>query len=104
HRSVRAFEDRTLSQEQIETIIRSAQAASTSSFVQAYSIIGVTDQKKKEQLAEVAFNQEYVAKNGHLFVFCADLYRHEVIGEMEKVDVIPSIESTEKFMVATIDA
>jgi len=104
HRSVRKFEDRTLSQEQIETIVRSAQAASTSSFVQAYSIIGVTDQKKKEQLAEVAFNQDYVVNNGHLFVFCADLYRNEIIGEMESVDVLPSIESTEKFMVATIDA
>lgn len=104
HRSVRHFEDRKLTKEQIETIVKSAQAASTSSYIQAYSIIGVTDQEKKEQLAELAFNQEYVAKNGHLFVFCADLYRHEIIGEMEKVDVLPSIESTEKFMVATIDA
>ncbi|WP_047983382.1 oxygen-insensitive NADPH nitroreductase [Ornithinibacillus californiensis] len=104
HRSVRKFEDKKLSQEQIETIVRSAQAASTSSYIQAYSIIGVTDQTKKEQLAEVAANQEYVAKNGHLFVFCADLHRHEVIGEMENADVLSSIESTEKFMVATIDA
>ena len=35
HRTVRDFEDRALSSEQIETIVRSAQAASTSSFVQA---------------------------------------------------------------------
>lgn len=104
HRSVRHFEEKALSKEQIETIVKSAQAASTSSYIQAYSIIGVTDQKKKEQLAEIAFNQESVAKNGHLFVFCADLHRHEIIGEMENMDVLPSIESTEKFMVATIDA
>lgn len=104
HRSVRDFQRKKLTAQQIETIVKCAQAASTSSFVQAYSIIGVTDPVKKQQLAEVAANQEYVAENGHLFVFCADLHRHELIGEMEGVDVISSIESTEKFMVATIDA
>ena len=104
HRSVRIFEDRPLSREQIETIVSCAQAGSTSSYVQAFSIIGVTDYEKKKQLAEIAGNQMYVADCGHLFVFCADLHRHEVIGEMEKTDVIPSIESTEKFMVSVIDA
>jgi FMN reductase (NADPH) len=104
HRSVRDFEDKLLTREQIETIVSSAQAASTSSFVQAYSIIGVTDREKKEKLAEIVGNQPYVADNGHFFVFCADLHRHAAIGEMEKTDVIPSIESTEKFMVSVIDA
>ena len=42
-------------------------------------------------------------KNGHFFVFCADLYRHEIVGEMENKDVMTSIESTEKFMVMLID-
>ena len=85
HRSVRHFEDKPLSKEQIEMIVISAQAASTSSNIQAYSIIGVTDPEKKKKLAELAGNQSYVQKNGHFFVFCADLYRHEIIGEMEKI-------------------
>ncbi|MCU9612804.1 oxygen-insensitive NADPH nitroreductase [Caldibacillus lycopersici] len=104
HRSVRDFEDKKLTKEQIETIVKCAQSASTSSFIQAYSIIGVTDQAKKDQLASVAGNQSYVAKNGHLFVFCADFYRHEVIGEMEDANILQTIESTEKFMVGLIDA
>ncbi|WP_282155044.1 oxygen-insensitive NADPH nitroreductase [Cytobacillus gottheilii] len=104
HRSVRFFEDKPLSEEQIKAIVVSAQAASTSSFIQAYSIIGVTDQDKKDQLAALAGGQEYVAKNGHFFVFCADLHRHELIGELENKDVLPTIESTEKFMVSLIDA
>ena len=78
-------------------------AASTSSNIQAYSIIGITDPEKKKKLAELAGNQSYVEKNGHFFVFCADLYRHEIVGEMENSDVITSIESTEKFMVTLID-
>ena len=103
HRTVRDYEDRPLSKEQIETIVKCAQRASTSSYMQAYSIIGVTDPEKKVRLAKVA-NQKHVARCGHLFIFCADLYRHQILGEMEQKDVIPSIESTEKFMVAAIDA
>ncbi|WP_066059355.1 oxygen-insensitive NADPH nitroreductase [Robertmurraya korlensis] len=104
HRSIRSFEDKPLTREQIEVIVKSAQAASTSSYIQAYSIIGVTDPEKKKKLAELAGNQSYVEENGHFFVFCADLFRHQLIGQMEGKDVIPSIESTEKFMVALIDA
>jgi FMN reductase (NADPH) len=104
HRSHRHFEDKPLTEEQIKTIVSCAQSASTSSFIQAYSIIGVKDKEKKKKLAEIAGNQEYVEKNGHFFVFCADLYRHTIIGEKEQKDVTPSIESTEKFMVALIDA
>ncbi|MEW8971446.1 MAG: oxygen-insensitive NADPH nitroreductase [Mesobacillus sp.] len=104
HRSVRNFKNQALDREQIEVIVKSAQAASTSSFIQAYSIIGVTDQNKKDKLAEIAGNQAYVAANGHFFVFCADLHRHKVIAELEGTDLDDSIESTEKFMVALIDA
>ncbi|MCR8642719.1 oxygen-insensitive NADPH nitroreductase [Paenibacillus sp. N1-5-1-14] len=104
HRSIRQFEDRLLTDEQIHTIVQAAQAASTSSFIQAYSIIGIKDKEKKKRLAELCGDQSYVARNGHLFVFCADLHRHELIGQMEEVDVLPSLESTEKFMVALIDA
>jgi FMN reductase (NADPH) len=104
HRSVRSFKSKALDREQIEVIVKSAQAASTSSFIQAYSIIGVTDQEKKDKLAELAGNQAYVAANGHFFVFCADLHRHKVIAELENAELDDSIESTEKFMVALIDA
>ncbi|MBS2970937.1 oxygen-insensitive NADPH nitroreductase [Metabacillus sp. KIGAM252] len=104
HRSIRKFQDRPLTDEQISLLVKAAQAASTSSNIQAYSIIGVKNPETKQKLAELAGNQSYVAHNGHFFVFCADLYRHQKVGEMEKQDVTDSIESTEKFMVAIIDA
>ncbi|CAG9607054.1 oxygen-insensitive NADPH nitroreductase [Pseudoneobacillus rhizosphaerae] len=104
HRSIRKFEDRALSEEQIEMIVQCAQAASTSSFIQAYSIIGIKSPDKKKRLAEIAGNQAYVESNGHLFIFCADLHRHEVIAEMEDQDLTTSLQSTEKFMVGLIDA
>ncbi|MEL3971872.1 oxygen-insensitive NADPH nitroreductase [Rossellomorea oryzaecorticis] len=104
HRSIRSFKNEPLTDEQIHTIVQSAQAASTSSYIQAYTIIGVKDPAKKKKLAELAGGQSYVEENGHFFVFCADLYRHENIGKWEDADVISSLESTEKFMVAMIDA
>lgn len=104
HRSIRHFEDKPLTDEQIRTIVSCAQAAATSSYIQAYSIIGVKDPERKKKLAELAGNQPYVEHNGHFLVFCADLYRHALIGEKEGGNVLPAIESTEKFMVALIDA
>ncbi|MCR6107252.1 oxygen-insensitive NADPH nitroreductase [Salipaludibacillus agaradhaerens] len=104
HRSIRKFKDEPLSQEHITSIIKSAQMASTSSFIQAYTIIGVTDKAIKYQLAHLSGPQPYVEQNGHFFVFCADLYRHTIAGTMEKTAVTTSLESTEKFMVAVIDA
>lgn len=104
HRSIRHFEDKPLTEEQIKTIVTSAQSAATSSYIQAYSIIGIKNQESKKKLAELVGNQPYVENNGHFLVFCADLYRHMLIGEKEGKNVLPSIESTEKFMVALIDA
>ncbi|APH03310.1 oxygen-insensitive NADPH nitroreductase [Bacillus weihaiensis] len=104
HRSIRKFEEKLLADEQIKVLVESAQAASTSSYIQAYSIIGVKDKVKKKQLAELAGNQSYVAENGHFFVFCADLYRHQLISELHDKPSQPVLESTEKYMVAVIDA
>ncbi|MFT8321519.1 MAG: oxygen-insensitive NADPH nitroreductase [Bacillus sp. (in: firmicutes)] len=104
HRSVRKFTSKELTKDQIKQIVAAAQSASTSSFIQAYSIIGVTDKEKKKHLAELAGNQSYVENNGHLFIFCADLYRHQVAAEMEGKNVSASLQTTEKFMVSVIDA
>jgi FMN reductase (NADPH) len=102
HRSIRHYEDRPLTDEQIKTIVQSAQSAATSSFVQAYTIIGVKDKEKKRKLAQLSGNQ-HVENNGHLLVFCADLHRHELISEMEGIDFNHNLETTENFMIALID-
>ncbi len=48
HRSIRHFSEDKLTKEDVKLLVQSAQAASTSSYIQAYSIIGVTDRQKKE--------------------------------------------------------
>lgn len=104
HRSVRSFTKESLTSEEIKLLVEAAQAASTSSYIQAYSIIGVSDHKLKEKLADYAGNQSYVAENAHFFVFCADLHRHEQMASDKGVDIKATIESTEAFMIAVIDA
>jgi FMN reductase (NADPH) len=104
HRSIRNFKDEPLTNEQINYIVQSAQFASTSSFIQAYTIMGIKNPETKAKLAQLAGNQPYVEKNGHFFIFCADLHRHTVAAEMEGKQVTSALETTEKFMVAAIDA
>lgn len=104
HRSVRAFTEGKIPQTDIEKIIEAAQAASTSSFLQAYSIIGITDPEKKKALSVLAGNQSYVEENGYFLVFCADLYRHEQAAEQHGVNIKQTTESTEAFMISLIDA
>jgi FMN reductase (NADPH) len=107
HRSIRSFQDKALSDEHIQTLIESAQAASTSSFVQAYTIIGIKDPLRKAKLARISGNQSHVITNGHFLVFCLDLHRHELSTEMEGLnpsDLQQALESTEMFMVGVIDA
>lgn len=103
HASIRKFKDQPLTDEQIKTIVSCAQMAATSSFYQAYSIIGVKDQETKEKLAELSGNQPYVAKNGYFFVFCADYHRHTLGAELEGYEEPLALESTEKFLVAAVD-
>lgn len=104
HRSIRKFKDKALSEQEIHTLVSAAQHASTSSFVMAYTIIGVTDPDIKAELRKVS-GQKWVENNGHLFVFCGDLHRvQERIPEEEAGDLQVNIESTEQFIVTIIDA
>ncbi|CAG7643137.1 FMN reductase (NADPH) [Paenibacillus solanacearum] len=104
HRSIRKFTNDTLAPSQIETIVRAAQMASSSSFMQAYSIIGLTDPALKYELREIT-KTPYMGENGHLFIFCADLQRLTVMGtEQEKLDMKMMMESTAFYQIAVIDA
>jgi FMN reductase (NADPH) len=104
HRSIRKFKDKSLGEEAVHTLVQCAQAASTSSYQQVCTIIGVDNREKKEKLAELAGNQSYVADNGYFFIFCMDYNRHMIAAEMKDQEITKTIESTEAFIVGTVDA
>jgi len=81
HRSIRQYSDKDVPAELIDEIIKSAQAMPNSINGQQTSVIVVRDKKKKEKLAELVGNQEYVAKAPVFLVFVMDFYRTYLAGE-----------------------
>lgn len=86
HHSVRKFKNKPLSEDVVKKLVEAGQSASTSSFLQAYSIIGIDDEKIKENLREVS-GQPYVVENGYLFVFVIDYYRHHLVDQHAETDM-----------------
>ncbi len=75
HRSVRAFTERPIPPETLEILIQAGQAAASSSFIQAYSVIRVTRPKVRAAIAEAAGGQVWIERAAEFLVFCADLRR-----------------------------
>ena len=67
HRSIRKFKNQPLTPEQLDAILAAASHTPTYTFLQAASIIGVTDKAKQQKLAEIC-KQPYVAEAAYLFV------------------------------------
>ncbi len=101
HRSIRKFKKRAVSKDQEQAIIESACHAATSNYVQAYTIIKVTDPSVRHRIAVLAGPQTWVEACPLFLVFCADLSRAEAAcsrhrKKMEKGYV-------EQFIIATVD-
>ena len=75
HRSVRHFQPRPLDPGLLESLIRCGQAAATSSFIQAYSVIRVTRSEARVAIASAAGGQAWIEQAPEFLVFCADLRR-----------------------------
>ncbi len=99
HRSIRKFTDQLVDAGDLERIILAAQSASTSSFLQAYSIIDVKNPEVRAQLSHLCGDQEYVEKSPIFLVFCGDTHRIKTVCD-------DTYESgwTEAFIIATVDA
>ncbi|MFF2909364.1 oxygen-insensitive NADPH nitroreductase [Paenibacillus sp. NPDC057934] len=103
HASVRQYKDTLVSEEQLAAIISAAQMASTSSNVQAYSVISVTDPGLRSQLAELAGNQAYIEQAPVFLVWCADLYRLREASAPHLAGGSSYEDTTENLIVATVD-
>lgn len=104
HVSVRSFTSEPLSDEVVKSLVTAAQAASTASFQQSYSIIDVADDDLREKVTQAARNQRFMNQGGRLFVFCGDLNRNEKMAQELGVDVSQTIEGIDSTLVGAIDA
>ncbi|MFG0306532.1 MAG: oxygen-insensitive NADPH nitroreductase [Phycisphaerales bacterium JB040] len=101
HRSVRTYTDDPIPPEHVRRAVEAGQMAPTSSAVQAYSIIRITDPGTRARLAELTGPQEKVRLAPEFFVVCADSRRHRVICEHAGTGYDQRLEA---FLVAAIDA
>ena len=102
HKSIRKYKDQPVEAEKIKAIIECAQSASTSSFIQAYTIISVVDEAKRKSIAHLSGDQIYVQQCPLFLVFCADLKRIKMCCEINHKTMAEGY--TETFIVATVDA
>ncbi|QEY23580.1 NADPH-dependent oxidoreductase [Neisseria animalis] len=101
HRSIRKFKPQPLDKATIDLLVEVAQRASTSSYMQACTIISVTDETIKHELAVLGM-QEYVRDNGHLFIFVADTARNSAIAETQGLDPVYQ-SSADRFLAGVYD-
>lgn len=101
HRSIREFKPDPVSDEMVSRIIQAACWASTSNFIQAYSVIRVRDSERRKEIAQLAGPQPWVETSPVFLVFCADLNRAKHACSLEKIDVEAGY--TELFIISTVD-
>ena len=102
HRSIRQFQNRPIQPDLFQDLIKAGQAAASSNFFQAATIIRVTDSKKRAKLASLANNQAYVETAAEFLVFCADMNRAASCCDLH--GAVANTGFTEQFIIATVDA
>jgi len=102
HVSVRNFKDEAITQDQKDALLMAAQSGSTSEFVQAFSIIEITDPQLRNQLSDITISSPHVKKADTFYVFVADLHRQATMLRAHSKS-LDSIKNMESLLVATVD-
>lgn len=74
-RSIRLYKNEPLSQEEKQIILNATMRAPTAGNMMLYSVIEVTDQHIKEELAKSCDDQPFIAKAPWILIFLADYQR-----------------------------
>jgi len=85
----------------VEKIVGAAQRSSTSSNLQMYSVVAVTDEAKKEKMAQLCGNQQFIREAPVFLAWCADLSRLERICERQGYEQVSGY--VENYLLATVD-
>ena len=81
--ATKAMNGEKVPQEKIENILEAARLAPTSSGLQPFEVIVITNQELKDKIKAIAYNQTMVSDCSHLMVFAAwDNYTEERINKM----------------------
>jgi FMN reductase (NADPH) len=101
HSSVREYLPDQVPAETVEAIIAAAQSTSTSSNLQAYCVVAVTDAAIRSRLAVLCGDQAHVAQAPVFLAWCADLARLDRVCRLRGYTQVT--EYCENFLVAAMD-
>jgi FMN reductase (NADPH) len=102
HYSVRTFKPDAVPRATVEAIVAAGQRASTSSNLQVFSVVAVTDEDKRRRLSELCGGQKQILQAPVFLAWCADLAR------LDRACTLRGYEQesgwVESFLVAAVDA
>ncbi len=101
HASVRHYKPDPVPASMVETIIAAAQCASTSSNLQMYSVIVVTEAAVREQFVQLLNTQTQIREAPVFLVWCADLARLSRVCEIRGYTQVAGY--VENFLAAAVD-
>ena len=79
HRTIRAYMDQPLTEDEVTTLMEVARHTATASYLQGYTVLHITDPQVREMIY-AASGQPYVGgTKGDMFIFVVDLYRNSRI-------------------------
>lgn len=102
HASVRCYRDDPLPRAVVEAVVAAGQRSSTSSNLQMFSVVAVTDPGKRARLADLCGNQAHIAQAPVFLAWCADLSRLERASKLRGYAQVS--EYSENFLLAAVDA
>ncbi|KAI8176639.1 hypothetical protein K4K51_006253 [Colletotrichum sp. SAR 10_75] len=103
HTSVRSYLPDALPDGTLESLIAAGQSASTSSMLQTWSAVAITDPVRKTQVATLAGDQDFIRQAPLFIIFCADLNR--LANNSKRLQQpSPALEKMDMFVMASIDA
>ena len=103
HRTIREFKNKEIPENIIEKFIKVIERTATSTGMQTYSIIRVTDNAVKKQISNVC-KQEYVERLPELFIFVVDSFRNNKIAEEKTGGKFESSHDMDRFFQGWTDA
>lgn len=103
HRSVRGYRPDAPPEGTLEMLVAAAQSAATSSNMQTWSVVSVTDPAARAEFARIAGGQKHIEQCPIFLVFLADLSRNERLAQANgaELEVLPYLET---FLIGAIDA
>ena len=103
HKSIRHYLDKPLPDGTLELLIAAAQSAASSSNLQLWSVVAVTDSERKQRLSALASNQSQITQAPLFLVWLADVSRLDSIMTADGLDT-QGLYQLDLFLIAIIDA